>query len=113
MSDPTPDPTTTETDPVAAVERILFSSWLAGYGAGHLDNQLTVALTDVAQSVMLHGKGGTVTLKLSISESGNGVKVIGDVTSKAPEVKPGGQFFFMTPAGLSNRHPSQPPLPGM
>ena len=106
----TDDPTAT-----AADTRPMFSDWLAGYGAGHADDQLTAAMREVVGAVMLHDKGGTVSLKLSISKAGDGVKVIADVTSKAPESKPGGQFFFVTPVtgDLTTRHPSQPALPGM
>lgn len=107
--------TTDNTPDTDTEQRALFSTWLAGYGAGHADDQLTAAMREVVGAVMLHDKGGTVSLKLSVSKAGDGVKVIADVTSKAPESKPGGQFFFVTPVtgDLTTRHPSQPVLPGM
>lgn len=113
------DPTTTPatTTPVEQTESTMFSKWLADYGYGHTDGRLTLALREVVEAVMLHDKTGTVSLKLTVSKSGgDGVKVTTDVSSKPPESKPGGQFFFVTKepgAGLSRNHPSQPTLPGM
>jgi hypothetical protein len=91
-----------------------FSSWLAGYGAGTLDDKLTAALTEVAQQVALLDKSGKLTLTLSITAKAGGVVVTPDLKVAAPESKHAGQFFYVTPAGaLSKRDPNQPTLPNM
>lgn len=91
-----------------------FNEWLAGYGAGVLDDRLTAALREVAEAVVLLDKAGTVTLKLTLSAKGGGVIVSPKVSFAAPEAKEGGQFFFVASDGsLSRRDPNQPQLPNM
>lgn len=90
-----------------------FSEWLAEFGSGALDDELTASLTEVAQSVRLQGKGGAVTLKLKVSEKGGGVIVEADVSSSVPRQKPSGFFYVDELSGaLSKRDPRQPQLPG-
>lgn len=105
-----PEPTTI-TDPAP---RPTFAEWLAGYGAGVLDDRLTAALAEVAEQVVLVDKSGTVTLKLTLTAKAGGVIVSPKVTFTPPESKEGGQFFYVLPTGaLSRRDPNQPTLPNM
>jgi hypothetical protein len=90
-----------------------FSDWLAEHRSGSLDDELTAALVELAEKVVLEGKAGTLTLKLSLSEKGGGVIVAHEVKVTAPRVKTEA-FYFLTPdGGLSRRDPNQPLLPGM
>lgn len=88
-----------------------FSEWLAGYLGGALDSRLTAALNETADGVALLEKGGTVSLKLTLTPQGGGVVVTGKVSHAAPQPKESGQFFYVTDAGLSRRDPSQPTIP--
>lgn len=90
-----------------------FSEWLAEFGRGALDDELTAALMEVAESVTLQEKPGTVTLKLKLSEKAGGVIVEADVSSSAPRSKPS-QFFYVDAmrGELTRRDPKQPQLPG-
>lgn len=91
-----------------------FSTWLATYGGGVLDDKLTAALREVAEQVVLADKTGTVTLKLALAPKAGGVIVSPKVTFAPPEGKEGGQFFYVTADGsLSRRDPNQPTLPNM
>lgn len=88
-----------------------FADWLEEYGAGSLNDRLTAALREVAESVVLYDKGGKVTLTLAVSAKGGGVIVSPSVKSAPPEGKEGGQFFYVASDGsLSRRDPNQPQL---
>lgn len=90
-----------------------FSDWIAEFGEGALDDELTAHLMEVATAVRLHGKAGSLTLKLKFGEKGGGVIVDADVSSTAPQTKPSA-FFYVDEknARLSRRDPRQPQLPG-
>ncbi len=53
-----------------------FADWIAEFGDGSLDDDLTAHLMEVAEAVLLHGKQGSLTLKLKFSEKGGGVIVV-------------------------------------
>lgn len=90
-----------------------FSDWIAEFGEGSLDDELTMHLMEVATAVRLHGKAGSLTLKLKFSEKGGGVIVDADVASTAPQTKPSAFFYVDEQRGrLSRRDPRQPQLPG-
>jgi hypothetical protein len=91
-----------------------FSDWLAGFGGGALDDELTAALTEVTEAVRLEGKVGAVTLKLKIGDKADGVIVEADVTATPPRAKGRSAFFYVDPRTglLTHRHPNQPQLPG-
>lgn len=90
-----------------------FSEWLAEFGGGALDDQLTAALMEVATAVTLQNKAGTVSLKLKLGSMSGGVTVEADVVSSAPKSKPS-QFFYVDDmrGELTRRDPKQPQLPG-
>jgi hypothetical protein len=89
-----------------------FSEWLAGYGSGALDDELTAALEEIAEQVVLNDKTGGLTLKLTLGEKGGGVIVAANVTAAPPKTKRE-QFFYVDPdGGLASRDPRQPQLPG-
>lgn len=88
-----------------------FADWLEEYGRGSLNDRLTAALREVAESVVLYDKGGKVTLTLAVSAKGGGVIVSPSVKAAPPEGKEGGQFFYVASDGsLSRRDPNQPQL---
>ncbi len=82
-----------------------FSEWLATYGNGALDDELTAALDDVSQAVVLAGKTGAVSLKLGIGEKGGGVIVSAAVDAKPPKSKREQFFYVSDSAGLTTRDP--------
>jgi len=90
---------------------VMFADWIEEYGGGVLNDRLTAALREVAESVLLHDKAGKVTLTLAFSAKGGGVIVSPSVKSAPPEGKEGGQFFYVASDGsLSRRDPNQPQL---
>lgn len=90
-----------------------FSEWLAEFGSGALDDELTASLSEVATAVRLQGKGGALSLKLKVTEKGGGVIVEADVASSVPRNKPSGFFYVDELSGsLTTRDPRQPQLPG-
>lgn len=96
------------------VEQTRFSEWLRDYLGGGLDDKLTAALAETAQTVQLLEKPGTVTLKLKLSEKGGGIVVEASATHQAPVPKTSGQFFYVGQGGaLSRRDPKQPQLPSL
>jgi hypothetical protein len=100
--------------PPVAPDRIKFADWLAGFGGGALDDEMSIELDETVQAVMLLGQTGTVTLKLTLADEAGGVVVKADVTSKIP--RQGRAAFFYHDGkrqGLSRRDPAQPQMPGM
>lgn len=90
-----------------------FSDWLAEFGRGSLDDELTASLIEVAESVRLQGKAGGLTLKLKLTQKGDGVIVEADVAATVPRNKPSG-FFYVDEMSksLTTRDPRQPQIPG-
>jgi hypothetical protein len=87
-----------------------FSDWLAQHRNGHLDDDLTATLAELAERVLFEGKPGSITLKLSLSEKGGGVIVAHEVKATAPKVKTEA-FYYVDDGVLSSRDPNQPQLP--
>jgi hypothetical protein len=94
--------------------RIRFADWLKTFNSGALDDELSAELDAVAEAVMLQGKVGTVTLKLSMKDDGGGLIVQADVNGKPPRETRSAFFFHdRKRGGLSRRDPLQPQMPGM
>lgn len=93
-----------------------FSKFLAEFGGGALDDELTAALSEVADAVFLQETGGTVTLKLKLAVpkgTTGGLIVSADVDAKPPKSSRAGFFFVAEGGALSKRDPNQPQLPGV
>ena len=88
-----------------------FAEWLAQHRGGALDDDLTAELGELAERVLLHGKAGTLSLKLSLSEKGGGVIVAHEIKAVAPKVKTEA-FYYVSDGVLCRRDPNQPQLPG-
>ena len=94
--------------------RITFAETLATFNGGALNDELSAALNDVVEAVLLQDKAGTLTLKLSISADGGGVIVQADVNGNPPRAKKAAFFYHDAKRqGLSRRDPRQPQMPGM
>ena len=96
------------------IDRITFSSWLAGFNGGALDDELSAALDEVAEAVLLQGKAGSLTLTLAMKDDGGGLVVTADVNGKPPRSKRSA-FFYRDGRrrGLTRKDPQQPQMPGM
>lgn len=88
-----------------------FSEWIESYGDGALDDDLTLALQEVAEQVVLHGRGGALTLKLKLVTKGDGVVVSADVVAAPPKTDRA-IFYFARDGELTRRDPNQPQIPG-
>lgn len=91
-------------------DRPKFSDWIAAHRNGHLDDDLTATLAELAERVLFEGKPGSITLKLSLSEKGGGVIVSHEVKATAPKVKTEA-FYYVADGVLTSRDPNQPHLP--
>ncbi len=93
-----------------------FSEFLLEQGSTHDD--LTDALAELVDKVMLHGKPGTLTLKLTVKKATKGdadlafVSVADEIVVKAPAGERAERIFFAHPDGGLTRHdPRQLTLP--
>lgn len=103
---------TTSSNDAATVPRQMFSEFLAQHHRGALDDQLTVALSDLAERVVMEEKSGSLTLKFTLSEEGGGVVLSHEVKVVEPKVR-SSAFYNLHPNGdLSRRDPNQPQIPG-
>ena len=93
-------------------DRATFATWLAQHRNGSLDDDLTATLAEVAERVLLEGKPGSITLKLSLSEKGGGVIVSHEVKATTPKVKTEAFYYLGDDGTLSRRDPRQPQIPG-
>lgn len=82
---------------------------------GSLLTELPQALSDVLAAVRATGKGGTLTLTLSIKPlegSANSILISDDVKTKLPQPTRQTTVMFVTDKNeLTRRDPRQPPLP--
>lgn len=93
-----------------------FSSFLAEFGGGSLDDELTAALSEVADRVVMQEVTGTITLKLKLGVpkgTTGGLIVEADVDAKPPKNKRANFFYVAEGGALSKRDPNQPQLPGV
>lgn len=92
-----------------------FASWVQEQRGGLLHSELSELLAQLTRDVVHEGKGGTLTLKITIapSKAKYGPLVISDdVVMKAPQPERDAAFFYADEAGnLSRRDPRQPELP--
>lgn len=90
-----------------------FSQWIAEHRLGRLDDELTAHLLEVADEVLLHGKSGSITLKLNLTESSGGLTVSSDVKTTRPKVSTAAFYYRDEAYGLTRNDPRQPQLPGI
>jgi hypothetical protein len=91
-----------------------FAALLQEHRTGALHQELSEALADLVGTCITLDKPGTLTLKLNVIPTKDGLTVVltDTVTVKAPEAKRGGAVYFADPRGnLSRRNPQQPTLP--
>lgn len=101
------DDTTTH-DPDDAPEQKPFAVFLQEHKRGLLANELARELQEVVAAVIEHGKKGSVTLKLDVSPSKDGMTVFvtDDVKANKPKADRGGSIMF--PDAKGNLHRSDP-----
>lgn len=107
MADDTwPDPST----------RLPFNDWVKDHARGTLNDELTMALSEVVEAVTQLDKPGSVVLKLAVDTAGSGgrtVVIAGDVVSKPPKPAPEQSIFFVGERGSLHRDdPYTRRLPG-
>lgn len=89
-----------------------FSTFIAEYRNGALNDQLTAAFADVALGVKMLEKTGSVTLKFKLSEQGGAIVIEHSLAHVVPQPKTTGQVWFADDNGvLMRNHPDQPSLP--
>lgn len=96
-------------------EPIKFSQFIADFGGGALDDELTAALAEVAESAQLLDLAGSLDLKLKLSipkKTTGGLIVDASVTAKPPKQSRAAFFFVAEDGALSRRDPNQPQIPG-
>jgi hypothetical protein len=92
-----------------------FSDWLTDHAQGDVDVEMTLALAEVVQAVINHGKKGSVTLKVHIDTAGSGARTVVTacvVEAKAPTAEPERSIFYVGERGSLHRDdPYQRRLP--
>jgi len=92
-----------------------FNGFLADQRGGALHAELTERLAEVTAAVIEHGKAGSLTLTIKISQqkgAERAVIVADDLKVKVPAPERGESLFFADEDGnLSRRDPRQPALP--
>lgn len=92
----------------SAPERKPFAVFLQEHKRGSLANELAEQMQEVVNAVIEHGKKGSLTLKLSIAPTKDGMTVFvtDDVTTSVPKADRGGTILF--PDAKGNLHRSDP-----
>jgi hypothetical protein len=91
-----------------------FWGWLREHKQGALHSELSEALAEVTNAVLEHGKVGSLTLKISVAPTKDGITVFvsDDLTVKAPQADRGGSIMFADHDGnLTRRDPRQLEMP--
>lgn len=87
-----------------------FSSMLQFHRGGEVISDLSEALRAVSGAVMLTGRAGSVTLKVTIKPAAKGGAMVveDDITTKVPKADKQGSIFFADEAGnLLREDPKQ------
>ena len=92
-----------------------FTDTLAQLRYGTAAEELTEMMATLIAKCTETGKGGSITLKLSVSPGKSGqVEIVDSITTKLPEFSRSTSLFFVTPEGnLSRNDPRQGELPGV
>lgn len=85
-----------------------FSTWIQDHARGDLDAEMTQALVDVAEGVLLvDKKPGTVTLTVTITKSGRMLVMSGDIKTKIPKPEAESSMHYLGDDGLTRDDPYQ------
>lgn len=99
-----------------APKRVLFHEWLSDQARGSLNQEATFALAEVVQAVADHGKPGTLTISIKVTNAGSGNRTVvtaGTITKKLPKSDSEVSIFFVGDGGTLHREdPYQERLPG-
>lgn len=92
-----------------------FAAILTELRGGRAHAEVSEALAQLVTAVETTGKGGTVTLTITVKpvakNDGSTVTVTDQVRVKAPTVDPKPTVFFLNGGSLSRDNPHQPQLP--
>jgi hypothetical protein len=97
---------TKTTNPEAMPIETAFLQLMQKHRAGDCLHELGVGLRELTKAVQLNGKGGTITLKISVKPASNikgAVSVSDDITVKAPKLEKGGSLFYADSDGALHR----------
>lgn len=85
-----------------------FSTWLQDHARGDLDEELSDALLEVANGVlMVDKKPGTVTLTINVTKSGRMIVISGEVKTKIPKGEAEASMMYVGENGLTKDDPYQ------
>lgn len=89
-----------------------FVEWLGEQRDGATVAELSAAMRELVEAVVLCGKQGSLTFRVTVRPEGGAVVVSDEVTVKAPKPDRGVSVFFVDDEfGLSRRDPRALPLP--
>lgn len=102
---------------MSEVARELFSTWIEKHARGALNDEATLALADVVQTVADIGKAGKLVIEITVKPAGSSkrsVAIGGKVVEKMPTPEPELSVFFIGEGGSLHRDdPFQRLLPGV
>jgi hypothetical protein len=97
-------------------DRQLFSEWISKHARGVLNDEATIALADVVQTVADIGKAGKLVIEITVKPAGSSkrsVSIGGKVVEKMPTPDPELSVFFIGEGGSLHRDdPFQQQIPG-
>ncbi len=106
-------PDQSETTVSSASKDQKFSDFLSTHLRGRTDDEMTAALREQAEKVLLTKKSGTITLKLTLKEESDGLLVQHQISVVEPKVPAKSALYYLHPGGeISRRDPNQPQIPG-
>lgn len=93
-------------------EQFDFAEWLAGFGLGATNRQLSKLLRETVVACEATGKKGSVTLKIAIGSASGIAQLAAEIKVKRPEpALPGGSYYVTESGGLVEDDPRQQKLP--
>lgn len=106
----TPKPSTVDDPPD-------FAAWLTAHARGTLNDELTMALAEVVESVAHLDKKGALTLTITVEPAGSGgrtIAITGKTSAKPPVPNPEVGIFYVGDGGSLHRDdPFAGRLPGV
>ena len=87
---------------------LTFSEWIQQHAHGDLNIEMTDAMRDVAEGVLLVDKKvGKITLEIDLTKSGRMIVMSGQVKTKIPKPEAEVSTFYLSEGGLTRDDPYQ------
>lgn len=86
---------------------MLLSDWLKSHARGDLDVECGEQLAELGEAVALHRKKGTLSLTITIDQSGRMLETYAETKLKAPQALAESSMWYVGQDGLTKQDPLQ------